>query len=118
MTRALKIKAKNTDFEVANLGDEAEQVDCGGDCISSLIIASRFRNDLDPEMESESLLPEHPTVGHLKILLANAYGGATVEAGVDEPTQKMTSRPCAGGNNGVAVKNDYEIGNNDVHEES
>jgi iterative type I PKS product template protein len=68
-TRALQIISEESGVELADLDDDANLADCGVDSLLSLIIASRFRNELDLELENESLFLEHPTVGDLKMAL-------------------------------------------------
>ncbi|KAE8825964.1 hypothetical protein PTNB85_08909 [Pyrenophora teres f. teres] len=91
--RALHIIAEESGVELADLGDDAELADCGVDSLLSLIIASRLRNELDLEIESESLFLESPTVGDLKKVLAKSGNGAAVDVAVEEQVQKTTSPP-------------------------
>ncbi|KAF2844227.1 ketoacyl-synt-domain-containing protein [Plenodomus tracheiphilus IPT5] len=95
VTRALQIIAEESGMEVTDLDDDAELADCGVDSLLSLIIASRLRNELDMEIESESLFLESPTVGDLKKVLAKSGNSAALDGVVDEQVQKMTSPPPA-----------------------
>ena len=63
---ALHIISEETGVAVSVLDDEANLADCGVDSLLSLIIASRFRDELGIEFENESLFLNHPTVGDLK----------------------------------------------------
>lgn len=63
---ALKIISEESGIEVADLDDDTNLANCGVDFLLSLIIASRFRNELDLEVESETMFLDHPTVGDLK----------------------------------------------------
>ncbi|USP77767.1 hypothetical protein yc1106_05041 [Curvularia clavata] len=97
--RALQIIAEESGVQVSELGDDTELADCGVDSLLSLIITSRFRNELDLEMESESLFLEHPTVGDLKkALLAKSPNSITVESTAHEVVDKTVLQPDA--NNG------------------
>ncbi|KAL5117793.1 fusarubin cluster-polyketide synthase [Pleosporales sp. CAS-2024a] len=62
----LKIISEESGIDVADLDDDANLADCGVDSLLALIIASRFRNELDIELESETIFLDHPTVGDLK----------------------------------------------------
>ncbi|KAK8079429.1 hypothetical protein PG997_007247 [Apiospora hydei] len=71
-TRALQIIAEESGVEAAELGDDTCLADCGVDSLLSLIITSRFRDELDLAVENESLFLEQPTVGDLKRALFGA----------------------------------------------
>ncbi|KAF2724203.1 ketoacyl-synt-domain-containing protein [Polychaeton citri CBS 116435] len=68
-SRILQIISEESGVAVSALDNEANLADCGVDSLLSLIIASRFRNELDIDIDSGSLFLEHPTVGDLKELL-------------------------------------------------
>ncbi|EUC44947.1 hypothetical protein COCMIDRAFT_37278 [Bipolaris oryzae ATCC 44560] len=94
--RALEIIAEESGVQVSELGDDTELADCGVDSLLSLIITSRFRNELDLEMESESLFLENPTVGDLKkALLAKSPNSITAEPATHEVADKMVLQPGA-----------------------
>jgi iterative type I PKS product template protein len=63
---ALKIISEESGIDVADLDDDANLADCGVDSLLSLIIVSRFKNELDLEVESDTMFLDHPTVGDLK----------------------------------------------------
>jgi acyl carrier protein len=60
-TRALYIIAEGSVVELSDLNDDAELDDCGVDSLLSLIITSRFRNQLDIDVKSETLFLAHPS---------------------------------------------------------
>jgi thioester reductase-like protein/acyl carrier protein len=65
-TAALKIISEESGIDMADLDDEANLADCGVDSLLSLIIVSRFKNELDLDVESDTMFLDHPTVGDLK----------------------------------------------------
>lgn len=102
LTRALQIIAEETGVETSQLDDEAELADCGVDSLLSLIITSRFRNELDLELESEALFLEHPTVGKLKRTLMGKPDHDVGAPAVLEPAQECILEAPVDGNDSLA----------------
>jgi hypothetical protein len=68
--------------------------DCEVDSLLLLIIASRFRNELDLEVENESLFMEHPTVRDLKrVLLGKPENAVTVNPVAHQSMLEVESQP-------------------------
>lgn len=67
--RALQIISEESGLAVEELTDDTNFADAGVDSLLSLVIASRFRDELDFDIQHEILLLECPTVADLKRLL-------------------------------------------------
>jgi iterative type I PKS product template protein len=89
---ALKIISEESGIDTADLDDDTNLADCGVDSLLSLIIASRFRNELDIEVESETMFLDHPTVGDLKKTLLGKSGVSAAP----QPTHVNLSGTTAG----------------------
>ncbi|GAB1312815.1 fusarubin cluster-polyketide synthase [Madurella fahalii] len=84
--RALQIISEESGVAVQDLTDDTSFADAGVDSLLSLVIVSRFRDELDLDISHESLFLECPTVEDVKRLLvgddfdsekdANARGSA------------------------------------------
>ncbi|KAI3545136.1 beta-ketoacyl synthase domain-containing protein [Colletotrichum abscissum] len=70
--KATLIIASQTGIDVADLSDNTRLGDVGVDSLMSLVIAERFRGDLDIAVNS-SLFLEYPTLGALKDWLREYY---------------------------------------------
>lgn len=67
--RALQIVSEESGVAEADLTDDTHFTDSGIDSLLSLVIVSRFRDELEIEVDHESLLMECPTVADLKSFL-------------------------------------------------
>lgn len=76
-TRALKIIAEESGVAVEDLTNDTVFADAGVDSLLSLVIVSRFRDELELDIKHESLLLECPTVAELRTALV---GDAVVES--------------------------------------
>jgi iterative type I PKS product template protein len=74
--KVMKILAKETEVDVAELVDEAHFENLGVDSLLSLTISAVFREDLDLEISS-SLFTDYPTVGDMKKYFAQMTGSTT-----------------------------------------
>lgn len=98
-TRALQVISEESGVAVEDLTDDTIFADAGVDSLLSLVIVSRFRDELELDIQHESLLIECPTVGELKTAL---LGDETPEeiissvAAVEKDEQPKT--------NGVSVQ--------------
>lgn len=87
-TQVLQIISEESGVEVTDLDDETNLADCGVDSLLSLIIASRFRNELEIELENESLFLENPTVRDLKrMFLRKPEDDMTVDHVAQQPVE-------------------------------
>lgn len=68
-TRALQVISEESGVAVEDLTDDTVFADAGVDSLLSLVIVSRFRDELELDIQHESLLIECPTVGELKTAL-------------------------------------------------
>jgi len=64
--KALRIIAEESGLKRSDLGDEVNLLDVGVDSLLSLVIRGRFREELNIELEPETLLGECETVADLK----------------------------------------------------
>lgn len=69
LQRALQIVSEESGLAVEELTDEMNFADAGVDSLMSLVVVSRFQDELDLNMQSETLFLECPTVADLKRLL-------------------------------------------------
>lgn len=74
--RALEIISEESGIAVADLSDDTTFADAGVDSLLSLVIVSRFRDELELDIQHEALFLECPTVEDLRRLLL----GSTPEA--------------------------------------
>ncbi|KAF4512794.1 hypothetical protein G6O67_000132 [Ophiocordyceps sinensis] len=77
--RALAIVSEESGVAVEELTDDTNFADSGVDSLLSLVIVSRFRDELELDIQQESLFLECPTVADLKLLLLG--GPSPVEPG-------------------------------------
>jgi acyl carrier protein/nucleoside-diphosphate-sugar epimerase len=82
--RALKIISEESGVATEELTADTNFTDAGIDSLLSLIIVSRFRNELDLEIQHESLLMDYPSVADLKGYLL---------PGDPSPSENRTERP-------------------------
>ncbi|KAK7957300.1 Acyl transferase/acyl hydrolase/lysophospholipase [Apiospora aurea] len=116
-TRALQIIAEESGVEAAELGDDTCLADCGVDSLLSLIITSRFRDELDLAVENESLYFEQPTVGDLKRALFGAPENG-VEATMPAPpppvvVPEVETQPLVNGDSNHGKKTNTQQGPNE-----
>ncbi|KAI1174098.1 beta-ketoacyl synthase [Nemania sp. FL0916] len=77
-TRALGIIAEESGISLNDLSDETVFADAGVDSLLSLVIVSRFRDELHLDIKQESLFLECPTVAELrKVLLGETLDAPT-----------------------------------------
>ncbi|KAL2808100.1 beta-ketoacyl synthase [Aspergillus granulosus] len=83
--RALEIIAEESGVARDELTDDTNFADSGVDSLLSLVIVSRFRDELELDIQHESLFLECPTVADLRLLLlgddSNSSGPTEVVAG-------------------------------------
>ncbi|WPG97329.1 conidial yellow pigment biosynthesis polyketide synthase [Acrodontium crateriforme] len=82
-SKVMKILAKETEVDEAELVDEAHFENLGVDSLLSLTISAIFREDLDLDISS-SLFTDYPTVGDMKKYFAR-FDNST--AGADEAAE-------------------------------
>lgn len=68
-TRALQVISEESGVALDDLTDDTAFADAGVDSLLSLVIVSRFRDELELDIQHESLLIECPTVGELRTAL-------------------------------------------------
>lgn len=86
--RAVQIISEESGLAVEDLTDETAFVDVGVDSLLSLVIVSRMRDELELDIQHESLFMECPTVGELKKFLIG-------DAKADKPAPpKEESKPA------------------------
>jgi thioesterase domain-containing protein/acyl carrier protein len=74
---ALAIISEESGVAISDLTDDCIFSDLGIDSLLSLVIVSRFREELALDMEMESVFTDYPTVKDLKCLLATGGSGDT-----------------------------------------
>jgi len=84
---ALKIISEESGVAITDFTDDSMFSDVGIDSLLSLIIISRFREELDVDINMDSLFMDYPTVGTLKTFLT----GGTTEASVYQEPQYLSS---------------------------
>lgn len=82
--RALEIVSEESGVAQADLTDDTHFTDSGIDSLLSLVIVSRFRDELEIEVDHESLLMECPTVADLRTFL---LGGQSTPSDQDSSDQ-------------------------------
>lgn len=68
-TRALQVISEESGVALQDLTNDTVFADAGVDSLLSLVIVSRFRDELELDIQHESLLIECPTVGELRTAL-------------------------------------------------
>lgn len=86
MNRVLEIISEESGVAMTDLTDDTNFADSGVDSLLSLVIVSRFREELDLDIQHESLFLECPTVADLRGLL---LGDMTPK----EPVQEQSLAP-------------------------
>ncbi|KAF2717199.1 polyketide synthase [Polychaeton citri CBS 116435] len=81
LPKVMKILAKETEVDEAELVDDAHFENLGVDSLLSLTVCAIFREDLDMEIPS-SLFTDHPTVGEMKKYFSQFDNGSA--AAVEE----------------------------------
>lgn len=88
MKHALEIISEESGVAMDELTDDTKFADSGVDSLLSLVIVSRFREELDLDIQHESLILECPTVADLKELL---MGDTTI----NKPVLEQSSAPAS-----------------------
>ncbi|KAJ5952040.1 Acyl transferase/acyl hydrolase/lysophospholipase [Penicillium vulpinum] len=88
MKRALEIISEESGISMNDLTEDTNFADSGVDSLLSLVIVSRFREELDLDIQHESLFLECPTVADLRQLLVG-------EPAINEPVQQLSVAPVA-----------------------
>ncbi|KAI5855057.1 ketoacyl-synt-domain-containing protein [Durotheca rogersii] len=86
--RAIQIISEESGVATEDLTDDSNFADCGVDSLLSLVIVSRFRDELELDIQHESLFLECPTVADLKQML-----GGTVQPVEELPAPAPISVP-------------------------
>ncbi|KUI67140.1 Conidial yellow pigment biosynthesis polyketide synthase [Cytospora mali] len=81
--RALQIVSEESGVAVSDLTDDTHFTDSGIDSLLSLVIVSRFREELELDIDHESLLMECPTVESLKSFLLGGDATASDQESTD-----------------------------------
>ncbi|KAF7551423.1 hypothetical protein G7Z17_g5015 [Cylindrodendrum hubeiense] len=94
-SRALEIVAEESGLSMEDLTDDTNFADSGVDSLLSLVIVSRFRDELELDIQHESLFLECPTVADLKhLLLGSPSEIETVQLPVEsEPAPVLAAEP-------------------------
>ena len=87
--RALQIISEETGVATDDLTDDTNFAESGVDSLLSLVIASRFREELELDIGHESLFLDCPTVADLKQLLV----GDTKASATAQPLAESKPRP-------------------------
>ncbi|KAK8055200.1 fusarubin cluster-polyketide synthase [Apiospora rasikravindrae] len=96
--RALEIIAEESGLAIDELTDDTAFADAGVDSLLSLVITSRFRDELEREVGHETLLLECPTVGDLRNFLVGETNASLVRTqDLDEATKSAPSSNLAQG---------------------
>ncbi|KAH8672377.1 hypothetical protein BGZ61DRAFT_537012 [Ilyonectria robusta] len=95
--RALEIVAEESGLSTEDLTDDTNFADSGVDSLLSLVIVSRFRDELELDIQHESLFLECPTVADLKHLLLGGSSGSDTTPSVAEsdPVPVLAVEPVA-----------------------
>ncbi|RYP79317.1 hypothetical protein DL770_006722 [Monosporascus sp. CRB-9-2] len=86
--RALEIISEESGVAMEDLTDDTNFADSGVDSLLSLVIVSRFRDELELDIQHESLFLECPTVADLKQLL---LGNTNTSDVAQQPVQEIPS---------------------------
>ena len=89
--RALQVVSEESGVAIEDLTDETNFADAGVDSLLSLAIVSRFRDELELDIQHETLFLDCPTVSDLKRLLMG-------DTGTNDNTVRLPS-PAARGTN-------------------
>ena len=93
---AMAIVSEESGISLTELTDDSNFADIGVDSLLSMVIASRFREELNIELEADfKLFVDCPTVKELRVFLGGSPGGAqksTSAVGVDiaVPSEKVS----------------------------
>ncbi|CAK3875036.1 Conidial yellow pigment biosynthesis polyketide synthase [Lecanosticta acicola] len=82
--KALEIVAEESGVAIEELTDDTNFADSGVDSLLSLVLVSRLRDELELDIQHESLFMECPTVGDLRKLLCGEPKESIVEAAPEE----------------------------------
>ena len=85
LTTALKILAEESGVDQADLTDDVAFADVGVDSLLSLVIGSRFRDELSMDLEPENLFTQCPTVKELKALFSTELVAGSVPVNGELP---------------------------------
>ncbi|RYP04526.1 hypothetical protein DL764_004388 [Monosporascus ibericus] len=86
--RALQIISEESGVAMEDLTEDTNFADSGVDSLLSLVIVSRFRDELELDIQHESLFLECPTVADLKLLL---LGNTNTGDVAQQPVQEIPS---------------------------
>ncbi|KAK3307264.1 uncharacterized protein B0T15DRAFT_394431 [Chaetomium strumarium] len=81
LDRAIQIISEESGVAREDLTDDSNFSDCGVDSLLSLVIVSRFRDELELDIQHESLFLECPTVADLKQTLGGRAGSEVPKQG-------------------------------------
>lgn len=101
--RALQIVSEESGVAQEDLTDDTHFTDSGIDSLLSLVIVSRFREELEIDVDHESLLMECPTVADLKVFL---LGGQSTPS--DQDSSDQTASPSDSSNTPSSPASDPE----------
>lgn len=91
-TRALQVISEESGVALEDLTNDSVFADAGVDSLLSLVIVSRFRDELELDIQHESLLIECPTVGELKkALVGDDPPEETIQPAVAAKSEKQPS---------------------------
>lgn len=105
--RALEIISEESGVATEELTDDTDFADTGVDSLLSLVVVSRLRDELELDIQHESLFIDCPTVGDLKqLLLGDTNANGTAHSLVEtKPALAPTPTPAAEIVEGTAMKN-------------
>ncbi|MCJ1381693.1 fusarubin cluster-polyketide synthase [Xylographa soralifera] len=110
--RALQIVSEESGVATEDLTDDTFFSDVGVDSLLSLVIVSRLRDELELDIQHESLFMECPTVGDLKQVLFGDSNADSTAQPVAESKPVSTLAPKTAENiskkNSTPVRNDNE----------
>ncbi|PLB48450.1 conidial pigment polyketide synthase PksP/Alb1 [Aspergillus steynii IBT 23096] len=86
---ALGIISEESGLALSDLTDDCVFADIGIDSLLSLVIVSRFREELELDMEMDSIHTEYPTVKDLKALFKSGRSGSESESESTCPTPSV-----------------------------
>ncbi|KAL2020283.1 hypothetical protein VTK56DRAFT_8607 [Thermocarpiscus australiensis] len=107
--RVVQIISEESGVAVGDLTDDVVFADAGVDSLLSLVIVSRFRDELDLDIQHESLFIECPTMAELKALLLGSTTAAADPA--PEPDAQLAA-PAAAETETETVTSAPETNNN------
>ncbi|KAK5135185.1 polyketide synthase [Meristemomyces frigidus] len=87
VSKVMKIMAKETEVDEAELVDDAAFENLGVDSLLSLTISAIFREELDMEISS-SLFTDYPTVGEMKKYFSQFDNGAAASSPEEEDSDE------------------------------